>query len=622
MKKYNRVLLFIILLVFTLSIPTDAMTEQKTIMLVLDNLDFERVEAIVENYYGLGFLNIKARRPSSEEGLYMSINAGRKLRVSEELYRGLEEDGDRLYIRDYDRFYKDTRKTNENIGLNLLGDRLRTSFIGDDSVSLVVADKNGMIDYGRNHIEYDLDWLKENSKKALEKTDFLAISYKIEDQKMREDILKDYINEFRNFNIMIIPRNLSKNIGYIFNKNLTPIVYLKNGDMGVLESKSTRRKGFVTIEDLSHEILREKGIDEKAIGNEINIVEDRSPLDEGKTIFRLAFNLLLIAGLFQGLTYLNQFLSSYFILRGGSFKAIDMFNKFIFTNMLVAIVMGIFNIHQYLLVYLLINIGLSYYISKKLELEDFMGFISSIIYVFLVIFMLFRPNFIYNSFFGYNNLFYGARYYGFNNGAMGIFLASSILSYFFVKEQTDNTIIKQLLVFIYFGLNMLVLSAGSGANTGGFITSVVLFLGMVWLNLLEDRSNFTRLLILMLLGLGIFAVNMYFDSRSIEKSHAIVFLMRIKEDGLSELVNMITIKLKELIKYTIMPPFSIIMVMQVLAIRKLYMGADLELKKVSNIMLLTSIVAFIINDTGMIAFIFINQFNIGNMLSKCRKEPV
>ena len=204
----------------------------------------------------------------------------------------------------------------------------------------------------------------------------------------------------------------------------------------------------------------------------------------------------------------------------------------------------------------------------------------------------FYPEIIYNSYIGFNNLFYGARYYGFNNGIMGVLLVSSIISCFFIKGLVENEFIKSIICLIYVFTNIIVLSANYGANTGGFITAVALFLIMIYVNLLGKKWNINNIIILILVGISIFALNMYFDYLSHEKSHAINLFIRIKTFGFGEFIDMFKVKAKELVKLTILPPFSIVIVAQIISLKTILKGLNISFKKETYIIIITGIIGF------------------------------
>ena len=199
-----------------------------------------------------------------------------------------------------------------------------------------------------------------------------------------------------------------------------------------------------------------------------------------------------------------------------------------------------------------------------------------------------------------------------------MFLISSILIYFSSIEGINRNGYKKILGLFIFTLNMLVLSARFGANTGGFITSIVLFGLMVYYIFSLGKNIINKYIILFLLVIGIFTVNMLFDYSNTSNSHAIEFLYRIKKNGLWEFMTIVSFKAKELFKLTIVPPFSIILASQVLILRKMkdYILENIKLKSKTFIVLITAIVGLLLNDTGPITFIYMMFFFIFDLTNE------
>lgn len=224
---------------------------------------------------------------------------------------------------------------------------------------------------------------------------------------------------------------------------------------------------------------------------------------------------------------------------------------------------------------------------------------------------------IYNSYIGFNNLVYGARYYGMNNGIMGILLVTSILSFFSITESINNVFMKRLIGLSIFIINMLVLSTYFGANTGGFITSIILFGIMVCILFFSGKNNFRKLILFFLIGISIFALNIMIDNITGENTHALGFFYRLKENGIYELVSMASFKAKELFKLTILPPFSIVLIFQIIIlknIKKTIINNEI-LKKEAMIIIITSLIGFILNDTGIITLIYMINYLILRIIS-------
>ena len=619
MKKHNITLILALALIFLFSSISYA-TGDKSILILLDELSMEDIEKTFhDENFGIGFMNLRTRKPHDDESLYFSIGTGRKVGVKSDYYKGLYKNKDgTIKVIGFEDMFKDLTKRNNNIKVDILGEKLKdegVSYIGDKSSAIIAADKDGNIKSGEIEIKYDEKWLKEKTNHHLSNSNILVLSYEIGETKHRVELLEKYIDGFRDYNIMIIPNKVSEEMEYVLNKTLAPIVYLNGENKGLIKSSSTKREGFITPEDIFVELLSNNGEESpSAIGNRINIVGKENNLDQAKNLFKKTINLIWIASIFHGIVYFIQAYSAYYIYKNRKDKLddVNLYNNFIIVNIFISLLMGASSLHINIVLYLFINFLTTYIITLFMSDKEIstIGLFSTLTYILIILGIFFYPEIIYNSYIGFNNLFYGARYYGFNNGIMGVLLVTSIISYFFIKDLMLNKFVNNLVCLLYFSINMIVLSANYGANTGGFLTSIALFLTMTYTNLIGKSWDIKNILVLILAGLLIFSINMYFDSLSQEKSHAINFLVRIKTFGASEFIDMFKIKAKELIKLTLLPPFSIVIVSQIISLKRLLKENNIPFKREAYIILITGVIGFVLNDTGMITFIYMTHYLI------------
>lgn len=630
MKK-NRIIFLLALVIIFCCYNTSYASDNKTILILADELSLKDIEWIFgKDDFGIGFMNIKTRKPYGAESLYFSINTGRKVGVESENYKGLYKDPKgTIHIAGFEEMLEDLSNRNSNVKIDILGEKLKgkgISYIGDNSSAIVAADGEGNIKSGEIQIQYDIRWLEEKSKAHISKSNILVLSYDIEGMDYRKEILKQYIKFFREYNIIIIPRNVSEDMKHILNKNLTPILYVSGNNSGLLTSSSTKREGFITIEDIYVDLLHINNMDApKAIGNPIKIIPKDNPLKHGEELFKMTINLIWITGIFHGLVYFMQAYMAYYIYknRWDKLQDINIYNSFVIVNIFISLLMGLSSLHINIFLYLFINLLATYIITVYMEDKDVntIGLFSTLTYGIILLGIFFYPKLIYNSYIGFNNLFYGARFYGFNNGIMGVLLVTSVISYYFIKEFMPNRVVEGMTCILFFLLNMVALSAKYGANTGGFITAVALFLIVIYVNLLDKNLNIYNVIILILIGILIFGINMYFDYYSGDKSHAISFLLRIKTFGFTEFKNMFKVKARELLKLTLIPPFIIVIPCQIYILKRLWKGKNPVLSREGYIIILTSIIGFLLNDTGMITFIYMNYYLISLLIYDIIKKP-
>ena len=114
--------------------------------------------------------------------------------------------------------YKDITKGTRNIKINTLGEKLKKegiSYIGDNSSAIIAANNNGSIRSGEIEVIYNKKWLIDKTDLHLSKSNVLVLSYDINNTNQRAKLLEDYIKEYENCNIIIIPNRVSENMRYI-----------------------------------------------------------------------------------------------------------------------------------------------------------------------------------------------------------------------------------------------------------------------------------------------------------------------------------------------------------------------------------------------------------------------
>ncbi|NLY77733.1 MAG: hypothetical protein GX080_06565 [Tissierellia bacterium] len=623
----NFTVLFVLLFIFT---PTVFASSEKTLLVLVDELNFDDIDLIGEKIQcGVGFLNIRTLEEESEESLFLSIALGRKVGTSAG-FRGLYKGNNgEIIVSGFEDMLENTVNGGDHSFDALLGERLKDrgiSYMGSDSSAIVAADDKGHIQAGEISIEYELDWLVEKTDFHLKGSNILVVSYDVNKDKERLVLLRDYLKEFDGHRLILLPKRVSQDMEKPFNNYIVPVLCKLDYRRGIVTSSSTRREGFIVLEDIYGELISTyDNRDSSIIGNAIEVIEKDDNLNYIRELYRNTNNLVLISYIYHGIIYAIQFFAAlvlYRVRRRGVLDKVQFIYSFGIVSIFISFIMGISNYHINIYLYLFINLLVSYMIASIMKDRgvDTIGLFSIFTYGYIVVTALFFPQVIYKSYIGVNNLFYGARYYGFNNGMMGVFIASSIVSCLFIKERTGNDLVANIAYIFFSIINIILLSARIGANTGGFITASCLFLILLYDRFLKKTSKPKTIISLVVLGVIFFALNMYFDVLSEEKSHAISFLIRVKEYGIKELLSMIMIKLVELAKLTIMPPFSIAIISQLLSIKYLYGRLDRRFAREAILILIVSVIGFLINDTGNIAFIFMNNFLIALLIDRYLKS--
>ncbi len=594
-----RKTIVLIILISIILVPDIILAKDvKSILILVDSLSIDKINELKLDNYSIGLINLKTRTPLSEEGLYLSINTGRKISL---------------------------RDINErDSSLEFLGDVLKkekSSFLGQGKGELLIGNREGKVDYKEENIIYDYNWLVKQTENLLNKSNVLLIAFELNNESYRIDILSQYLKHYKNNQIIVLPKKVAKENKYILNKYLAPIIYINGEQKGLLTSVSTNRPGFIALEDVSVQLKGTYGtIKRPYIGNRFQIVESLEPLRAINNIYKKAMNMLIIAYIFHGFVYFMQVMLGIWLLRRKKIHG-WLYNSYelISVSICISILLGLFEFHNNIILYIGTNIFVSYLIIKLLNYKglNLVKIISPLTYGGIAFGTFFYPKMIYNSYMGFNNLVYGARYYGLNNGIMGVLLGTSILVFLNINRSRNNLVLKRMVGIFIFILNIVILSARFGANTGGFITSIILLCLIIYMFFYSYEKNTRRLLFILICGIPLFIINMVFDNRLKAKSHAIRFFYRLKENGIKELISMLTFKIIELLKLTFMPPFSIVILFQIIALKKLvgFFNKNNEMKKEVMLIIITSLVGFILNDTGAITFIYMTYYLILHLIS-------
>lgn len=626
----NRIIILIILCVLLISNIAYGISDEKTIIIVLDELDFDLINELDDDNYSMGLLNLKNRGSYDEISRFMTISMGRKVKIKDWQYEGLEKrDNGSIRVIGFEGIKSDimTKSYEYNNKISNLGEKLKSegiSYIGGDVSSLIACDDDGNIDSGEIEVQYDENWLVSKTKYHLNKSNVLVLSYDIEEKNERIQILKNYLEYIKEYNIIIFPKEVAPSMKKGTNKWLVPILY-KNTELkpGILTSDSTRRKGIITSLDISSQVLNIYNIeDEASIGKSFLTYPSSVPREDLSIIFKEVINMTWITYVFHGIVYLIQAYFTYYFIkdRRDKYWDITFYFNFIVITIFISLIMGLFDLQRNFVIYMVTCIMLSYSLAYFITQKKLNGvvFFSFLTYVTMVLGIFFKPDFLYNSYIGYDNLIVGSRFYGFNNGAMAVLLGTSIISYFSIKDTFSSEVLDKFFVFVFFLTNIFALSTRFGANTGGFFTSIVLFLVMLYMVFFKKEFTFKNLIILIFIGGLILFLNLFLDLYSIDKSHAGSLIYRAKILGKREVYGIVKVKIKELLIYTLSPPWSIVLISQILFIKSFWEKAksrfpyllDIrpEIHKEYIVFLITAITSLLVNDTGSIAFIYMIQY--------------
>ena len=638
MKKAMTLLALIILL----SIGSISYAENaKTLIIVTDELDFSTIEKLnLKSGISLGLMNTRTssifRR--SSESYFMTIATGRRVEVKEGLFKGLKADkygniivdGYEDIIRNLDKNYKGFSRNMAFLADTLKEKHISIGYMGKDESSLIAADKNGTIYNGYIDIQYTKDWLFENTSNLLKKSDVIVVSFQIDGNPERIETLGEYIDEFSMYNIIVFPSKVTGDVNDIRNNTLVPIIYcnrMKNS--GILTSNSTKRQGLVTSMDIFPEVADIYGIKTSTttgygMYTETDIDDSKELIDRNVDNFNGILNLLVIKYAFHGVAIVLQLYVIYSILKNNnalerSKLLINGIIIMIFATMALGIFLGK-SIILYSTVLTLITALTTYVADRKgIDALTIFPILTNILMLFAV---FFYPDIIYNSYYGYNNIILGGRFYGLNNDAMAVLIVTGIITFYHIRRRLEKNILSTIALCIYFPIIILALSERYATNFGGYMTSIIAFLMLLFVTLFKGKFSKKTLLTLLGLGAGIFILGFVIKIGNDSNGHAGNLFVRIASLGIYELIDMIKKKVAQLVLTAISPPWSIIMAGQLYFLKRFLLDKISTIKSAKDpyfleelmIIFITSIFAFLLNDTGVVAFVYMNTYVIAKLV--------
>ncbi|MTI68658.1 MAG: hypothetical protein FH751_00185 [Firmicutes bacterium] len=627
MKLKIIIIIFIIILFSPLKVSAE---NEKILIVVLDSLDFKLIKDINEDY-ALGIMNVNTNnylKKFNDESFFMSMATGKKVNITRGLFKGIKKEGNQLIIKGYLDIINELKEKYRNFSKEILlseflnKKNIKIGYLGNDSTSLLVNNSEGIIKYGEN-FTYEIFELQRKINSFFKKVDVLVISYnKGEKAKLLNNVLMNNHDK----RVIIFPRNINGDINVKMNKTLVPII---TNDVGILTSNTTKREGIVTNLDIFPTIIN--SYNEKSqnlIGNPIRTINGKNILFKVNNNFNSYLNLNIIKYLLHGFII---FLQLVVYLSKNKKAKINIYN-YIIVIITLTFILSPFNVEKNIYIYFLILFILTIIVSRILKDKYIINYLSLITNIFIVGSIFLNKNYIYNSFIGYNNIASGGRFYGFNNEIMGILLATSCVCYLNFKKIIKNKGINLLFLLVYMGIIILTLSSRYGANVGGYLSAIVLFFIIIYFNFFYNKLDTKTIIVLLTFGGLIFLLNVYIDMISESKSHLGLLFTRINSFGFIELSEIFFRKIKQLFMMIIVPPWSIILVCQMYFIIKFLKNKKLIAilkKEYFNtylkiiIIFSTSLIALLINDTGVISFMYMNIYTLAlivniNEIKSCK----
>ncbi|MBU7005521.1 hypothetical protein [Phosphitispora fastidiosa] len=414
---------------------------------------------------------------------------------------------------------------------------------------------------------------------------------------------------------------------------LTPIIiYDKNTPVsGVLVSDTTKRIGLTANIDIgptlfdrlisveSNPAFVGEGISAEADNDNLNTVSGSLSrfihLNRSRYVVHGLYTFLLVyalAALFMPLTGRKVL----FKPRAGRAGALMVLALPVVVFVVYSLVRDISAVRYYLdaLLTILITAALGIVLSKSTDRTlAGMAALSLAAAVFLVTDLLTGYRYIINTPLGFDNVFMGGRYYGINNDCMGILLGSSVFALFYMLEKFKiGRYLRLVLVFTAFIPIILSQIPGNGSNVGGTIaamsTAIIALLALVSHYPVKKRRLFLAVIFVFLLELFIAYLDYLFGGQT----HAGKVMGALISEGFGSKFMEVLISKLTLFAITLaLPPWNALFVVQLyiyyFVIRKQAAGSSQVrehfplLFRAFEVILYGGIIAFLFNDTGLIA---------------------
>lgn len=413
------------------------------------------------------------------------------------------------------------------------------------------------------------------------------------------------------------------------NRTLTPvIIYEKGQPHGVLTSNSTRIKGIISNIDVSPTIFQRFGLNiikPGFLGEAAEILPERGSLafitDSLSKLVKLKKSRYVIHGF-----YVTLLAAALITLYLPVLKKVSL--KFKRTGRMLAvsvsalpalslIIPSVVRINQFypdLVLIISATLVLGYLIShNRAWTLNAMAWFSLAASIFILGDLLMGTDLLIETPIGFNDVFMGGRYYGVNNDTMGILLGSTVLAMFYFFDRLHIRAFWRLALGItVFALVTLSQTPAYGANVGGTIaamtTGVLAVTALRKGRLVRKKTVAAALVLVILMELAV----AYLDYRSGAQTHAGKVLGTLITQGFGpKFLEVLQSKLSLFTVMLVIPPYNILLAIQVYiyylvesrlvpamnAIRQ----KNMVLAGSFEVILYGGLVAFIFNDTGVIA---------------------
>lgn len=427
--------------------------------------------------------------------------------------------------------------------------------------------------------------------------------------------------------IMLTP-NPSEEMIRQGNPSLTPVV-MAGSDLigsGILVSNTTKRPGLVANIDFAPTVFRHFGITAipEFIGEPVAIKIVDNPLDyTAKSLAKyrnLKTGRYIIHTFYVTFTVLSMAAIYLPVLAGrritGPVTTRTLACSVLTLPMAVYVLSPFFDFSRSYLYAVLIGLTAlltGYLINRKFRnLMSPLGAVSLVTGIVLLAGLFFNGKLYLDSPLGFADVFLGGRYYGMTNDSMGIMLGAAVSGIFVLFQNLRPPRWLAAVAGLVFTLPLVIgLTPLYGANVGGTIAAMVISVVTVIVLAGKKPVNWRQILFTVI---AVFVVEVgiaYLDATfSSQRTHAGKVLAELLSGNFwSNFLHILESKLSLFMFMLVVPPWNLILLAEFYLVYKMFRRGEFHalyesrpyLAKGFTVLFIGGIVAFLFNDTGVIA---------------------
>lgn len=594
---------------------------RKAIILVIDRIgiddiaktDMPNFERLV-NTGGIGLMNVRGKTFGWENRStgYLSLGTGRRTSYPEDSGKA-------------GRFGRMARE--KGLKLAVIDKTAAKSL--QREVLLLAADERGQVPYSA--ISDNDDVLLAEFENFYENADIIVVNYDEKPGKLggADKFLGRIMTraDRENTLFMVITPNPSEEMIRQGNSSLTPVAMSGPGiGGGILTSNTTKRLGLLANIDFAPTVLRHFGINytPEFIGEPIESKKFDSPLTYLKNSLAEYRNLKVSRYIIHGfyITFAVLSMTGIYMSVLGNRRAVELSVVRTLAASALTLPLATFILSPFIdfsqtyfksLLIVLAALMLGYLISRLFRNILLPLGVASLLTGFVLLGGLFSGGGYYlDSPLGFADVFLGGRYYGMNNDTMGIMLGASVLGLFVLFQSMRLTRWPAAAVGLLYTLPFVIgLTPPYGANVGGTIAAMVVTVVTVTVLIGNKPVNWRQILLIVV---AVFAVEVciaYLDAvLNSESTHAGKVLVDLMSGHFwPKFLHILWSKLSLFLLMLVVPPWNLVLLGEFYLVYKMYRRGEFSklyetnpyLAKCFTVLFFGGVVAFLFNDTGVIA---------------------